>query len=152
MGIGQAQEGDIFRTETEDRRGPQGLGLAQRAQGLGRVQAGLRVRPATVADHDQVHAPPGRPRRSDQAAAAQALVIGVRGDDHEATGSRQIVEARDRQPVGGGEKGVGTHQRDAATVAGAGDAQAWEARRNGSVTDRSRNGRQVDPPAIGSGA
>ena len=69
------------------------------------------MRAAAVADHDEAYRPAGFPRRRDQTAAAEALVIRMGGDDHQTAATRERIEAGHGQRIGRGEERVGPHHR-----------------------------------------
>ena len=69
----------------------------------------MRVRAAPVADDHHADVAALRRRLGDEAAAAEALVVGMGGDDDEA-GRGDRVEIGDGQRRGGGEKGGGLHR------------------------------------------
>ncbi len=110
MGVGQAQEGDARRVHAEHGDGTAGLVLAQRPQFLRRVEGGMGVRAAAVAHHHETHIATLGAGGGDETAATEALVIGMGRHHHEAARPDQRVEGSQRQGVGGGEKGVGTHR------------------------------------------
>ena len=69
----------------------------------------MGVRAAAVTDDDEPHVAPARAGLGDQAAASEAFVIRMRGDDDEPATIGEGIEIRHGEILGGGEKGVGMH-------------------------------------------
>ncbi len=69
------------------------------------------MRAGSVAHHDEADRDPSGAGLGDEAAAAEALVVGM-GRHHDDPARRhQVFEGAHRQRLGGGEEGVGPHQR-----------------------------------------